>query len=54
MSKLDNFMYHGNFVEKVNEMSKSKPLEIYLPFLTLAVIKGNFEVSVMIGQSVCL
>ena len=26
MPRLDNFMCHGNFVERINDMSKSKPL----------------------------
>lgn len=26
MPRVDNFMYHGNFVDKINEMSKRRPL----------------------------
>lgn len=35
MPRLGNFMYYGSFVERINAMSKSKPLEIGLPFFYL-------------------
>lgn len=41
MLRLDDFMYYGNFVARIDDMSESKPCKlVYLPFLTLLSIKG--------------